>query len=277
VNSETVNRRARIAFGLVLLLALFAGAGWMLLTSSQYRPYRIYTSDAVSGLTVDSPVEFHGVEVGKVKDVELLGPRSIRVSLSILKTTPIDASTVATITSRGLATRGFTGYVYVALDNTGTNSKAATAPPGEPYAVIATAPSRIMSLDTTLNQIDGNVQALTGLIQGVLDTQTTASLKHSVESLEQVSRTLADNDRKLNAIIANTEQASRRLKPLLDSGDRLTGAIRTQIFPQAYHTLSNLDRLSGSLAGAADKVRQDPSVVIRGAAQPSPGPGERRP
>jgi phospholipid/cholesterol/gamma-HCH transport system substrate-binding protein len=276
MNSEAINRKARTAFGLVLLLVFLAGACWMLLSSDQYRPYRIYTEDAVSGLTVDSPVEFHGVDVGKVKDVELLGPRSVRVLLSVRKTTPIDATTVATITSRGLATRGFTGYVYVALDNTRTDAKVPTAPPGEPYAVIATAPSRIMSLDTTLNQINDNVQALTGLVQGVLDTQTTASLKQSVDSLDRVTRTLASNDRKLNAIIANTEQASRRLKPLLDSGDDITAAIRTQLFPQAYNTLSNLDRLSGSLAGAATKVRQDPSIMIRGVAPPSPGPGERR-
>src|SRR6185437_10879229 len=102
MKSEAINRKARIAFGLVLLLAFLAAAGGMLLSSGQYRPYRIYTQDAVSGLTVDSPVEFHGVDVGKVKDVELLGPRSVRVLLSIRKTTPIDATTVATITSRGL-------------------------------------------------------------------------------------------------------------------------------------------------------------------------------
>lgn len=275
MKSEAINRRARLAFGIVLLLALLAGAGWMLLSPYRYQLFRIYTEDAVSGLTVDSPVEFHGVEVGQVKDVELLGPRSIRILLSVRKTAPIDASTVATITSRGLATRGFTGYVYVALENTGSG-KAPNAPPGEPYAVIATAPSKIMSLDTTLDRIDANVQALTGVVQGVLDTRTAASLKQSLDSLEQLSRTLADNDRRLNAIIANAEQASRRLKPLLDSGDQISGAIRTQLFPQAYDTLSNLNRLSGSLAAAADKARHDPSVVIRGVAPPSPGPGERR-
>jgi phospholipid/cholesterol/gamma-HCH transport system substrate-binding protein len=276
MNNDAINRKARLAFGLLVLLALVAGVAWFLLSAGQYKPYRVYTHDPVSGLLVDSPIEFHGVDVGKVKDVELLGPRSVRLSLSIRKSAPISAATVATITSRGLATRGFTGYVYIALEDAGPASRELVAPAGEPVPVIPTAASKVISLDTTLNQVNDNVQALTELVQSVLDRRTVASLKQSVDSLQQITKTLADNNGKLNSIIVNADQASRQIKPLLESSNNMVNALQTQVLPQTYRTLANLDTLSSSLAGVANKMNRDPSVVLRGVTPPPPGPGEKK-
>jgi len=124
------DNKARIAFALVLLLGTAAGAAWYLFSSIRYTTYQIQTHDPVSGLIVDAPIEYHGVDVGKVKSVELIDSRSIRVLLSIKNGAPVTAATVATITSRGLATRGFTGYVYVSLEDAGTAFRSLVARPG---------------------------------------------------------------------------------------------------------------------------------------------------
>src|SRR6266496_2616729 len=113
------DNKARIAFALVLLIGAAAASVWYLASSSGYRTYQIQTYDAVSGLMADAPIEYHGVDVGKVKRVELIDSRSVRILLSIINDAPVTASTVATITARGLATRGFTGYVYVSLEDVG--------------------------------------------------------------------------------------------------------------------------------------------------------------
>jgi hypothetical protein len=44
--------------------------------------------------------------------------------------------------------------------------------------------------------------------------------------------------------------------------------------PQAYRTLAELEAASRALAGAADKLNRNPSVLIRGSALAPPGPGE---
>ena len=276
MKNEAVNRVARLAFGTVVLMSLIGGIVWFFVSEGQYAPYRIYTRDPVSGLIADAPIEYHGVDVGKVKSVELLNPRLVGISLSIKRAAPITAATVATITSRGVATRGFTGYVYISLEDVGTDFRSLGASPGEPHPVIPTAPSKVVSLDMTLNQVNENVQVLTRLVQTVLDTSTIASLKQSVDSLQQLTKTLADNNRRLNTIIVNGEQASHQIKPLLESSNNMVNALQTQILPEAYKTLSNLDTLTGSLTGAASKISRDPSVLIRGAAAPQPGPGETK-
>ena len=73
------------------------------------------------------------MEVGRVARVELTGPASVRVLLHVRKEAPVTSATVATITSRGLASKGFTGYVYVALEDDGSPAQPlAAAPAGYP-------------------------------------------------------------------------------------------------------------------------------------------------
>jgi phospholipid/cholesterol/gamma-HCH transport system substrate-binding protein len=264
-----------MAFAVVLLLGAAAGLAWYFVASSRTTTFQIRTQDPVSGLIADAPVEYHGVEVGKVRRVELTDSRSIDILLSIDQKAPVTTATVATITARGLAVRGFTGYVYISLEDVGSDARPLTAAAGSPYPVIPTAPSRSVNLDTAISQVNQNVQFMTELLQTVLDENTIASLKKSVDSLDQVARTLAANNEKLGAIIVNAERASTQLGPLLQSSNDAVKALQNQVLPEAYRTLANLDNLSTSLSDMTAKIKEDPSVIIRGTS-PSPGPGETK-
>ncbi len=272
----SVENLARVAFALVILVGVVIGFAWYLLSSGQYTTYQIVTRDSVSGLIVDAPVEFHGVEVGKVVKVELTNPRLVTVLLTIRKDVPITAGTVATITSRGLATRGFTGYVYISLEDSGADPHPLVAEGDNHFPRIATAPSRSVNLDTAISQVNENVQYMTELLRSTLDQNTIASFKQSVDNLQQVTRTLANNNRKLNSIIVNTAQASNQFKPLLESSNDTVKALQFQILPEAYRTIDKMDRLSESLNGIASKIDREPSILLRGSVSPMPGPGESK-
>jgi phospholipid/cholesterol/gamma-HCH transport system substrate-binding protein len=298
-----INTKARVAFVAALLISIVAGAIWYQISVNRYAAYQIYSEDAVSGLIVDAPIEFHGVEVGKVKSIRLVNPHSVSIVLSIDKHAPVNSSSVATITSRGLATRGFTGYVYISLEDVGIDSRPLTPRPGAPYPIIRTAPSRVITLDTTINQVKENVQVVTELLQSMLDEKTVASLKQSADNLQQVTKVLAENTKRLNSIVGNTERASHRFEPLLESSQDAVRALQTQILPEARKTLTNLepllessqdtvralqtqilpeahkalinlDDLSTAFTGVATKINRDPSILIRGTSPPPPGPGE---
>jgi phospholipid/cholesterol/gamma-HCH transport system substrate-binding protein len=268
--------RARWAFAMVLLLGSLAGYAWFWLASGNYTTYQIRTHDPVSGLMVDAPVEFHGVDVGRVTRVELIDPRSVSVWLQIRKEAPVTTATVATVTSRGLASKGFTGYVYVSLEDDDTDAKPVAALTGDAYGQIRTAPSRSVNLDTAISQVNENVQSMSRLLQTSLDEKTLASLKQSVEGMQRVTRTLAANSEKMNAIIVNAERASSRLEPLLESTNETAKALQTQLLPEAYDALAKLDRLSTTLNNAATRLERDPSSLVRGAGKRLPGPGEAK-
>lgn len=271
-----INMKAGLAFAAFLLFLTVAGAAWYFFSVSQYTTYQIYTRESVSGLMTDAPVEFHGVDVGKVKSVKLLSPHSVGIVLSIDRTAPVTSASVATITSRGLATRGFTGYVYISLEDVGDDSRPLTIRSGEPYPIIATAPSKALTLDTAMNQVNENFQVVTGLLETILDKTTVASLKQSADNLQQVTKVLAENTGKLNTIVANTERASHRFEPLMESSHDTVTALQTQILPEMHKALSSLDNLSSSFTDLATRLNRDPSIVIRGAVPPPPGPGERK-
>jgi len=273
---RSAESRARWAFAILLLLGGAAGAAWYALASSRYATYQVRTHDVVSGLMADAPVEFHGVEVGKVARVELVDPRSVNVLLHIRKDAPVTIATVATITSRGLASKGFTGYVYVSLEDDSADALPMADSPGNPYRQIRAAPSRSVNLDMAISQVNENVQSLTRLMQTSLDAKTIDSLKQSVDGMQKVTRTLAANSEKMNAIIANAERASNRLEPLLQSGSETVKTLQTQVLPETYEALANLDRLSTTLNGAAARIERDPSVLVRGTGKRPPGPGETR-
>ena len=335
MDEAQVNRRARLWFAGSIAAVFAAGALWLALASSEYDIYQLETHDTVSGLIADAPVEFHGVEVGRVRSVRLGGPRTVSILMEVRKGAPVSRATLATITSRGLAMRGFTGYVYVSLEDAGTDAAPLQAAQGSRYPVIPAAPSKVVSMDLAMSQVDGNVQSLTRLVQELLDQDTLSALKESAASLERVSRTLAQNNRRVEGLLVNGERASRdavpfmrsasqamgrvdtlldpatvaslqqlaaslkrvsgmladnngKLDKLIDRGEEATRdlaplvqstrdtvrLLETQVLPEAHRALTHLDELSTTLNGVARKVNRDPSVLLRGARAPAPGPGE---
>lgn len=323
---RSAETRARWLLLWALVAAAVAAAAWGLLAAGRHVTYEIRSREAVSGLIEGAPVEFHGVQVGHVRSVELLDARSVRVLVEVRRDAPVSSATVATITGRGLAPRGFTGYVYVSLEDRDGPRQALPAGAGG-YPRIASAPAQSASLDTSFEQLNQSVQAVTAQLRPLLDPQSVAALKRSIASLDEVSRTLADNNERLVHIVANAEAASRQVQPLLASSDAAMRTLRGQILPQAHaaladietlstsmheqvgvilhnteqasaridpllqssneavrsvqlqlvpqaqHTLLRLDHLSDALEQTTDRIRRNPSLLLR--ANPGqPGPGE---
>ena len=307
--TASAEAKARILFALFLLALAGAGVAWWLWAASTRATYEIRSSEPVSGLIAGAPVEFHGVEVGTVDRVELAGPRAVRILVSLRKDAPVTSATVATITGRGLAARGFTGYVYVNLEEGAGGGHALRAAAGQPYPVIAAAPTQLVSIDTAVHKMNQDVASVAALLRTTLDPQTVASLKQSLAGLEQVTRSLAANSARFEAVLANAERASAQVQPLLQASQATVRTLQTQLLPQAGAVLQNaerasarvepllmasqdavwslqfqvlpeaeramtrVDRLSSSLDATVVRIRRDPSVLLRGSAA-APGPGE---
>jgi ABC-type transporter Mla subunit MlaD len=239
-------RKARLLFLACLVVAGLGGLAWYLWSSDQYRTYKVETADTVSGLIPGSPVEFHGVEVGKVTEVALEGDRKVGIVVSIAKQAPISTATVATVMTRGLAAKGFTGYVLVALENTRENKGQPAGPlkvaSGQRYPVIPAAPSRIVTMDTQVAEATQAVQAVRRMLEPLLDEEGVASFKRSMAGLADLTTVLADNKQRLQSLIDNLERDSRDIRPLIEAlqDDKTVGSLKQSI--------ENLGGLTATLA-----------------------------
>jgi phospholipid/cholesterol/gamma-HCH transport system substrate-binding protein len=316
-----VHLKAKLIFFAALCAGGLGAAYWYFWNLDQYTTYQIETHDPVSGLIADSPVELHGVEIGKVTRIQLIDPSTVGIQISVAKTAPITKATMATITARGLAARGFTGYVYVALENTGAGTGLPAVEPGQLYATIPSVPSLTDTMDTTVADAVQQVRLLTRLLQSMLDDKTVASLKQSLDGFQEIMTTLVANnerlgslivnvdhdsreisallddktvaslrqtldglqeimsaltanDARLRSLLVNAEVDSRDIRPLLETSDATLKELHTQVLPRLYQSLGNLDGLTHSLNGIAERISKDPSTAIRGT-DTRPGPGER--
>ncbi len=262
-------------FVIVMVAAIVLAVIWLSsgLSAVENTYYLVYMKESVTGLNIDAPVEYNGVNVGKVKSIELnkKNPHLVELLLSIKKSTPVTRGTVAT-----LATRGITGITFIALKDESVDLTPLVAEKGQPYPVIKTAPSLFMRLDTILNQLAKNFRQISDSVQGLLTKDNLESIHDTLANLKEVTGTLASNSKHLNEILINTSRASQQLSPLLQSSTGTMRILEMQTLPAAYHVLNNLDEVSRTLNDVSMQLKQNPSIIIRGAAPPALGPGETK-
>lgn len=264
------------AFVITLIAAIVLGIIWLssgLSSSGQTSNYLVYMTESVTGLNLDAPVEYNGVAVGSVARIELnkKNPHLVELLLTIKKSTPITKGTVAT-----LATRGITGITFIALKDTSTDLTPLVAEKGQAYPVIKTAPSLFVRLDLLLTQLSKNFGQISESMQNLLTKQNLESISDTLENLKEITHTLSSNSKRLDAILLNTTHASQQFGPLMQSSTETMRMLETQTLPAAYRALNNLDEVSRTLNAVSIQLKQNPSVLIRGTAQPQLGPGETK-
>lgn len=263
------------AFVITLIAATIMAIIWLSAGFSvvPYSTYVIYSQESVSGLNIDGAVEFNGVNVGSVTSLELSkgDPHLVKVMLSIKSSTPISRGTIATLTSKGI-----TGVAFIALKDTGTDMRPLVILPDEYYPVIQTGPSIFLRLDHALRSLTKNFDTIATSIRDLLDKDNLASIKQTLKSLDKVTTNLANNNERINVILANTTRVTEQLTPLVQYSASSMKTFNNQTLPITYRLLNNLNDVSRTLNDVTLQLKQNPSVLIRGAAPQPLGPGERK-
>jgi phospholipid/cholesterol/gamma-HCH transport system substrate-binding protein len=240
------------AFVITLIAFIVLGIIWLSagLTTESYTTYKVYMCESVSGLNLNAPVEYNGVNVGTVSNIRIShkNPRVVVILLRIKSKTPITQGTRAKLDARAL-----TGIAFILLEDKGTDNRPIVMFKDQNYPVIPTIPSLYTRLDTALTQINKSFQDLSLSIQGLLDK---------------------DNLNSIKAILANLNKISRDLSPLLQSSQSTLRVLETQTLPATNKAINNLDTMSQNLSEISGQIKQNPAILIRGKGQQPLGPGE---
>ena len=304
----------KINYAMVGLFVILLGASWVAISlwlslgdfSSQYTTYRVYMDESVSGLYVDAPVKYRGVDVGKVRTIKLNPevPGQVQLTLDIESGAPIKEDTIAVLTVQGL-----TGIAFVDLTGGSLGSPLLQAADGEDYPVIQAGPSFFSRLDTSGTELIANLNILAHSLANVLDTEGTQTLNQILANIKDITGAFARRQAELeqsvinaSRILENGAEASGRLKGVLGQVEMTAMTFQSmakkiaavsetlerylnengsgvqqfsqQTLPELGTLIGELRRLADTMQRLGQRLEEDPRVLLYGRELEAPGPGE---
>lgn len=301
------------AFVLGLGAALVAGVLWLAAGLGSGRQamdsYQAVIRESVSGLSVDAPVKYLGVDVGKVSyiGIDPANPQQVRLRFLIARGTPIQQDSEAV-----LKTQGLTGIAHVEL-----NGGSASAPPLRPGPDGAppTIPFKLSlgaRLENVLGSVLANVDRVSNNLNAMFDADNQRAVKATLADISSVAQALAAQKPALQAGMADAARtaklaarAAEQLAPTLDRLSASAEAVESmadaareasvrggaaadaaaasaqqlsgETLPEITRLMAELAALSASLRRLSEQTTQSPNSLLLGAPPPQPGPGESAP
>ena len=296
-------------FVLALGAVLVAGILWIASGGAFQKHYDLYLAieeESVAGLNLNAPVKFNGVDVGKVRDIQLdtADPKRVTLTFAIESGTPIKTDTEAV-----LKTQGLTGIAYVELSGSSAGAPPLRAAAGEKYPVIRTKPSLSARLENILTTVLAKLDSTSNNINELLSDENRLAIKNTLANLAAVTQTVAARKGTLDAGIANaaktfdnSARVSAELGPVIErigrsadslekmgnevaatsasagkTVDAVGGDLKrftAETLPEVQRLLGELSVLATSLRRLSEKIEGSPGGLLLGRRPVPPGPGE---
>lgn len=296
---EKVNFAVVGIFVLGLGAALIGGALWLSSGKSYrvvYDVYQTYMSESVSGLNLNAPVRYRGVEVGRVQNIALApgNVEQVQLTLDIERGTPVKMDTLAV-----LQTQGLTGLAFVELTGGSRDAPALKVRADEQYPVIKTGPSLMMRLDTAVTGVLANLNRTSDNLNALLDEDNRRAIRSTMADLKVLSHTLAARSATIDATLTDAAhtmkntarlsdelpQLAQRIQRSADAFDRMSnelsraganasGAFTDETLPEVRQLVGELRDLTATLQRVSGDLEQNPSVLLYGKPAAKRGPGE---
>ena len=236
-----------VAVGCALLFALWLGKSSM---DREYSYYDIGFSQAVSGLSSGSSVEYSGIKVGDVVQLWLEpdDPRKVRARIRVYGGTPIKSDTQAR-----LALANITGSMVIQLHGGTPESPRLKGDPDNPPLIIAD-PSSLSALLENGEDLMSNINNLLLSANQIFSEENTTRLSRTLEHLEQATSVLSDQrgdlaqtlqqfnqlSQQANTVMGELSSLARNANGLLDEQGR-------SVLDSAAHSMKALDRTTARL------------------------------
>jgi len=277
-------------FTLVLALALVAAGLWFRRDDIRFDPYLVTTTSSVTGLKVEAPVRYRGVDVGRVESIGLEpgGSGRVNIRIGVHADTPITKSTYAQ-----LGYQGVTGLAFVSLNDDGLSGERLKADGGEPPRIemhpsifdsgldlVAAVKELSARMSELLNEQNRRlfVRALAGFEQG---SRQTAALAEKLQAgavevpalVGDARATLADIG-KLSRKLEERSAAFDRMAASLDDVGVAARSFNDETLPRVNMLVEQLQRDTRALDRVLNALNENPQAFVFGAQRAKPGPGE---
>jgi len=214
VNYTLIGILVMLGFAMMVIFSY-----WLLQPSEEQKikKYFVYFDESVIGLNLEAPVKYKGIDVGKVTNIRINPKNSeqVRVTVSMLKSTPIKTSTRAKLTSQGI-----TGLSYINLIMGENSADLLKREEGIEYPVIKTTPSFFEKIEQSFGNVSTNLSktlsGTTELLNEENQKQVGIILNRSAKFMDKLDRLV--NEKTINSFhssIKNLDEVSIKLNTMM--------------------------------------------------------------
>lgn len=292
-------------FVVILGIALLGAGLWLAgdVARDDGNRYIVIPTEPMTGLGTNSTVKYQGIDVGRVRELGLDDRGNVRIVISVDQDVPVRANTRVRLASQGL-----TGLGHLELLPSTVDAGPALA---DEYAhpVLPNAPSLRTRLETAVEDGLASIDRVGRQLEVLLADDNLLTLQATMEHIETISGTLADNSEQLTATLTETEALLRETRGVLsgapetmaqidrtlesfeqtarrfgdtaeqlgETGERGTLAMQRldrETLPQINQLLLDVQGLTGTYERLGTELTEHPNRLIFGAPRRPPGPGE---
>lgn len=221
------------SFTILTGLALLIFGLWAAKYSSDrtWQNYRVVFREAVTGLSVGSPVQYNGIAIGSITQLTLApnDPRQVVAHIRVNSTTPVKKDTRAK-----LAITSLTGPSIIQLSGGTPESPSLTSIYKDDAPIIQTTPSALQNITDTANDI---VERL----YDVLSDKNVAAISTILQNMQKISGQVSDSDTGLEALLTSARDATRQLNTTLTTANGTVQQLDNNLVKQLPIILNKLE------------------------------------
>lgn len=241
-----------VAVGTFILLVIAMGIAFVLWYSDtrgarDYARYEIYFAGSVSGLSEGGPVRYLGVDVGRVRwiDIDRHNPGRVVVVAEIDKVAPISSATRAS-----LGLQGVTGLLYIDLKEVPDLDKTSSLKQGEQYPIIDSVASDFDTFLASLPELMSRANSIMERVSRVLSDDNLTALAQTMKSLREASAELPATSRNVAELVG---QMRATVVEIHGAAEGLRG-ITTDSRPEIRAAVEKLGTVADNLATASMRI-----------------------
>ncbi|HEX5961930.1 MAG TPA: MlaD family protein [Rhodanobacteraceae bacterium] len=230
-----------VVVALVLLFALWLGKTSL---NKQYHYYDIVFTEAVTGLSKGSPVQYNGIQIGEVSQLKLdpRDPRKVLARIQVAADTPIKTDTRAKL---GLL--GLTGVAFVQLTGGAPSSQPLMPTPRDPVPQIKSESSALTKLLASGSDVVTSLNGILDRLGRIISEQNVERINSTLANIDKTTATLAAERNDLRTLLRQASAASQELNQALAGANQLVNGPGRETLTRAAAAMASLQQSTQTL------------------------------
>ncbi|MGH8184663.1 MAG: MlaD family protein [Rhodanobacteraceae bacterium] len=259
-----------VVVALVLLFALWLGKTSL---NKQHHYYDIVFTEAVTGLSKGSPVQYNGIQIGEVSQLKLdpNDPRKVLARIQVAADTPIKVDTRAKL---GLL--GLTGVAFVQLTGGAPSSQPLIPTPSDPVPVIKSESSALSKLLSSGSDVVTSLNGILDRLSKIVSEQNVKRINSTLANINQTTSALAAERDDLRNLIQQAAAAAKQLNQTLAGTNQLVNGPARATLDRAAAAMTSLQQTTQTLNTLLTENQGSLQSGLRGVDQIGPALRELR-